>query len=61
MTFATNSSTSNHSMFDWIGYNKKEILFNRDPAQRERLNGIIKLFDLAIEGITSFTTFPSST
>jgi polyisoprenyl-phosphate glycosyltransferase len=46
-------------MFSWIGYNKKEILFDRDP----RAAGVTKwnyyrLIELAIEGITSFTTFP---
>lgn len=46
-------------MFSWIGYKKKEVLYDRDP----RLAGKTKwnywrLFDLAIEGITSFTTFP---
>jgi glycosyltransferase involved in cell wall biosynthesis len=46
-------------MFSWIGYNKKEILFDRDPraAGKTKWN-YIKLMDLAIEGITSFTTTP---
>jgi polyisoprenyl-phosphate glycosyltransferase len=46
-------------MFDWIGYNKKEILFDREPraAGNTKWN-YIKLVDLAIEGITSFTTLP---
>ncbi|AJA47767.1 hypothetical protein CPAST_c16970 [Clostridium pasteurianum DSM 525 = ATCC 6013] len=46
-------------MFSWIGYNKKEILFDRDPraAGKTKWN-YFKLMDLAIEGITSFTTFP---
>ena len=47
------------SMFSWIGYNKKEVLFDRDP----RIAGTTKwnykkLMDLAIDGITSFTTSP---
>lgn len=46
-------------MFSWIGYKKKEILYDRDP----RAAGVTKwnywrLIDLAIEGITSFTTAP---
>ncbi|RWZ59062.1 glycosyltransferase [Halobacillus fulvus] len=46
-------------MFSWVGYKKKEILFDRDP----RLSGETKwnygkLVDLAIEGVTSFTTAP---
>jgi polyisoprenyl-phosphate glycosyltransferase len=46
-------------MFSWIGYNKKEILFDRDPrAAGETKWNYAKLIDLAIEGITSFTTTP---
>lgn len=46
-------------MFSWIGYNKKEILFDRDPrAAGETKWNYAKLLDLAIEGITSFTTAP---
>lgn len=46
-------------MFSWIGYKKKEIAYERDP----RLAGTtkwnyLKLMDLAIEGIVSFTTAP---
>jgi glycosyltransferase involved in cell wall biosynthesis len=46
-------------MFSWIGYSKKEILYDRDPraAGTTKWN-YWKLIDLAIEGITSFTTFP---
>jgi glycosyltransferase involved in cell wall biosynthesis len=46
-------------MFSWIGYNKKEILFDRDPrAAGQTKWNYPKLLDLAIEGITSFTTAP---
>ena len=47
------------SMFSWIGYNKKEILYDRDPriAGKTKWN-YKKLMDLAIDGITSFTTSP---
>lgn len=47
------------SMFSWIGYNKKEILYDRDArvAGKTKWN-YIKLIDLAIDGITSFTTSP---
>ncbi|WP_369900906.1 glycosyltransferase family 2 protein [Bacillus manliponensis] len=46
-------------MFSWIGYNKKEILFDRDArVAGETKWNYLKLFDLAIEGITSFTTAP---
>lgn len=47
------------SMFSWIGYNKKAILYDRDPriAGRTKWN-YAKLTNLAIDGITSFTTSP---
>ncbi|KAA9014536.1 glycosyltransferase family 2 protein [Niallia endozanthoxylica] len=46
-------------MFSWIGYNKKEILFDRDPrAAGETKWNYSRLMDLAIEGVTSFTTTP---
>ena len=46
-------------MFSWIGYNKKEVLFDRDPrAAGETKWNYLKLADLAIEGIISFTTAP---
>ena len=46
-------------LFSWIGFDKKEILFDRDA----RVAGTTKwnyfsLFNLAVEGITSFTIFP---
>ena len=46
-------------LFCWIGYKKQEILFDRG----NRIGGQTKwnygsLFNLAIEGITSFTTAP---
>lgn len=46
-------------MFSWIGYKKKEITYDRDPrAAGESKWNYVKLLDLAIEGITSFTTAP---
>jgi len=46
-------------MFSWIGFKKKEILYDRDPraAGTTKWN-YAKLVDLAIDGITSFTTAP---
>ena len=46
-------------MFSWIGFNKKEILFDRDAraAGTTKWN-YRKLANLAIEGITSFTIAP---
>lgn len=46
-------------MFCWIGYNKKEITFNRGDRVAGSSNwNFMSLFNLAIEGITSFTTAP---
>jgi glycosyltransferase involved in cell wall biosynthesis len=46
-------------LYCWIGYNKKEIRFD----QADRIDGkssfnLFRLMNLAIEGITSFTTAP---
>lgn len=46
-------------MFCWIGYRKKEIVFDRgDRAAGQSNWNFFSLFNLAIEGITSFTTTP---
>ena len=47
------------SMFSWIGYKKKAILYDRDArvAGKTKWN-YKKLVNLAIDGITSFTTSP---
>ena len=46
-------------MFCWIGFRKKEIIFNRaDRVAGESNWNFWSLFNLAIEGITSFTTAP---
>ena len=46
-------------MFCWIGFNKKEIVFDRaDRVAGESNWNFWSLFNLAIEGITSFTTAP---
>ncbi|WP_088810866.1 MULTISPECIES: glycosyltransferase family 2 protein [Listeria] len=46
-------------MFSWIGFHKKEILFDRDKrgAGQTKWN-YFQLMNLAMEGITSFTTAP---
>lgn len=46
-------------MFSWIGFKKKEILYNRDrrAAGNTKWN-YRKLLNLAIDGLTSFTTAP---
>ena len=46
-------------MFCWIGFKKKEIIFNRgDRVAGKSSWNYWNLFNLAIEGITSFTTTP---
>lgn len=46
-------------LFSFIGYNKKEILYDRDPraAGNTKWN-YGKLINLSIDGLTSFTTTP---
>lgn len=47
------------AMFSWVGFNKKEILYDRDPrAAGETHWNYLKLANLAVDGITSFTTAP---
>lgn len=46
-------------MFSWIGFNKKEITYDRDPrAAGETKWNYVKLVNFAIDGLTSFTTAP---
>ena len=46
-------------MFCWIGFRKKELLFDRgDRVAGKSAWNFWSLFSLAIEGITSFTTSP---
>lgn len=46
-------------LFSIIGYNKKEILYDRDPrAAGQTKWNYGRLIDLSIDGITSFTTSP---
>jgi glycosyltransferase involved in cell wall biosynthesis len=46
-------------MFSWVGFKKKEITFDRDPrAAGEVKQNYRKLMNLAIDGITSFSTTP---
>ncbi len=53
------SQRNGKGIFSWIGYKKKEILYDRDPraAGTTKWN-YYKLINLAIDGITSFTTAP---
>lgn len=53
------SQRNSKAIFSQVGFNKKELLFNRDPrAAGETKWSYVKLLDLAISGITSFTTAP---
>lgn len=46
-------------LYCWIGYKKKDVLFEQgDRTQGESSFNFMRLFNLAIEGITSFTTAP---
>lgn len=46
-------------MFCWIGYRKREIVFDRgDRVAGESAWNFLSLFNLAVEGIVSFTTAP---
>lgn len=53
------NSRCSKSLFSYIGYNKKEVLFNRDKriAGKTKWN-YKKLVNLAIDGITSLSTSP---
>ena len=46
-------------LFSWIGYNKKELAFDREPRStgHSKMN-FLKLFGLAVDGITSFSVAP---
>jgi hypothetical protein len=46
-------------MFCWIGFRKKEIVFDRNDRVAGESNwNYFSLFNLAVEGIVSFTTAP---
>lgn len=53
------SQRNTKAMFSWVGFYKKEIMYDRDPrAAGETKWNYVKLVELAIDGITSFTTAP---
>lgn len=53
------SQRNTKALFSWVGFEKKEILYDRDPrAAGETKWNYFKLINLAIDGITSFTTAP---
>lgn len=46
-------------LYNWIGFRKKEIVFERGDRQRGRSSFTYrKLFRLAVNGITSYSTMP---
>lgn len=46
-------------LFAWIGYSQKEVLYDREARYSGRTKwSYWKLWNLALEGITSFTTAP---
>ncbi len=53
------SQRNGKAIFSWVGFNKKEVLYDRDPrAAGETKWNYVKLINLAVDGITSFTTAP---
>lgn len=53
------SQRNTKALFSLVGFKKKEILYDRDPrAAGETKWNYLKLLNLAIDGITSFTTAP---
>lgn len=46
-------------LYCWVGFNKKEVTFDRADRETGKSNyRFVKLVNLAIEGITSYTTSP---
>lgn len=53
------SQRNTKALFSWIGFKKIELLYDRDPrAAGETKWNYAKLMNLAIDGLTSFTTAP---
>ena len=53
------SQRNTKALFSWIGFNKKELLYDRNPrAAGDTKWNYSRLVNLAIDGITSFTTTP---
>jgi glycosyltransferase involved in cell wall biosynthesis len=53
------TNRSAKALFSWIGYQKKEILYDRDArAAGQTKWNYPQLVNLALDGITSFTTSP---
>ncbi len=53
------SERNQKAMFSWVGFNKKELLYDRDARVAGTTSfNYFKLINLAVDGITSFTTAP---
>ncbi len=53
------SQRNTKALFSWVGFKKKEIMYDRDArAAGETKWNYFKLVNLALDGITSFTTSP---
>ncbi len=53
------SQRNTKSMFSWIGYKKKEVLYDRETRVAGSTKwSYMKLINLAMDGITSLTTSP---
>lgn len=59
LTSFRESERNTKALFSWIGFKKKEIVFDRDAraAGKSKFN-YWRLINLAIDGLTSFTTTP---
>lgn len=46
-------------LYCWVGFKKKEVAFDRADRQAGKSNfNLLKLINLAVEGVTSYTTIP---
>jgi polyisoprenyl-phosphate glycosyltransferase len=53
------SQRNTKALFSWVGFTKKEILYDRDERAAGTTHwNYLKLVNLAVDGITSFTTAP---
>jgi len=46
-------------MFSWVGFRQKSVLFDREPRHEGKTSwNYLKLWNLALDGIISFSSFP---
>lgn len=59
ITLMRESKRYTKGLYCWVGYNKKEVSFERANRNEGKSSfNMLSLFNLAIEGITCFTTTP---